>query len=236
MATPELPSNSDKSKETTAKHSSVLRRRDDGPQNPVHKKEPKVVTKVVSDDTKVVVHKKTLSDKAKDLLTGPAAKDAVNYIVHDVMIPSIKDLAFNTWTRSAERIFYGQSTPPRRYGSGGGISPRYSYNSPVRRDSYPGPMGRNPQTNRPVVHTVQRSNRLGDVIVSSHSEASLVVERLCDICDQYEFATVSDLNALLGIASNSTDTEWGWTALGGAQVRQTPDGFLVDLPDPMYLK
>ena len=72
----------------------------------------------------------------------------------------------------------------------------------------------------------------GDIVLQTREEADLVHERLIDIIENYEFASVADFHELVGLPSAHTDNKWGWNALPHSQVRQTRDGFIVELPNP----
>jgi len=71
---------------------------------------------------------------------------------------------------------------------------------------------------------------IGDLVLVSREEAEMVVERLIDIMDKYDVATVADLYDLVGLPSTHIDNKWGWTAGGGIEVRQVRDGYVIDLP------
>ncbi len=47
-----------------------------------------------------------------------------------------------------------------------------------------------------------------ELIVSSKSEGDLVIERLVDIIDTYEVASVADLYDLLGLPNSYIDNKW----------------------------
>ena len=53
-----------------------------------------------------------------------------------------------------------------------------------------------------------------------------------DIIDQFEVASVADLNDLVGFPTSYTDNKWGWIYLGDVQIRQVREGYLIDLPSP----
>jgi hypothetical protein len=69
-----------------------------------------------------------------------------------------------------------------------------------------------------------------DYILSRRDEAELVLERLRDIVDKYQVASVLDLKELLGLESNPVDNKWGWPFLTDASVVAVRDGFILDLP------
>lgn len=77
---------------------------------------------------------------------------------------------------------------------------------------------------------MSRQARDDVVILATRSEAELVLERLGDIIDKFEVASVGDLHDLLGLPQTHVDQKWGWTYVGDASIRQVREGYLLDLP------
>jgi len=73
---------------------------------------------------------------------------------------------------------------------------------------------------------------MSQIYLVSRDEADLVVERMLDILDKYDVVSVADLNDLLGLPTSPIDNKWGWAILGRVEIRQTRDGYLIDLPAP----
>lgn len=185
-------------------------------------KEP--VTKVVTDG---VIHKKTpLSKKFKDVFFGGELKGAVHYITGDVLLPAFKKLVVDATSMGMERLIYGDTRPrsPRRLDQQN--PSRVLYNSPVNRD----PRTRSMLPDQPPYSAPPRHQDQGELIVVSRVDAEVVVERLSDIIDKYEVASVADLHALVGLPATYVDNKWGWTNLAYANIKQVRDGYLIDLP------
>ena len=64
-------------------------------------------------------------------------------------------------------------------------------------------------------------------------EAENIIDRLSDLIENYDTATVADLYDLAGITSNFTDDRWGWYTLEGASVSHLREGYLLNLPKPV---
>lgn len=193
-------------------------------QKPPDKKIEKVVTGAVA------TKPKPLGEKFKSLFLGHDVKGVLQYIAAEVLFPAARNAIVDATTKGIERAVYGESTlrPPRR----GGYGPRTTYNSPVSRDprSHQGYL---PDQSRR--HAINSKPTGRDIILSSREEADLVVERLSDIINQYDFACLADLFELVGLPSSYTDQKWGWTFLPDIEVRQVREGWLLDLPpvDPI---
>lgn len=68
-------------------------------------------------------------------------------------------------------------------------------------------------------------------IISRREDAERVLEMMAHRLDKYEVVTVADLNDMLGISSEWTDTRWGWIDIRDAQIRQIREGWRLELPD-----
>jgi hypothetical protein len=131
-------------------------------------------------------------------------------------------------SKGVERMMYGDRGVGRtRYGGTGGGT-RYTYNNPVVR-GYGTGSGLRP-TPPPAARQVARSSPQDNLIFGTRAEAAAVIEAMENIIDQYDFASVVDLNRLIGLESSYTDNNWGWEYFGNAQVTQVREGFLLDIP------
>ncbi len=178
----------------------------------------KNVEKVVVGE--VVVQKKSLGRKVKDIFVEADLKSVLRYVGTDVLIPAARNMIVDASTKGVERMMYGESTIRRR---GYGAGPRVTYNNPINR-GYRDPVG------RPQLPSRSPRLRRDDFILSSREEAELVLERMNDIIDTYEVASVADLNDLVGMPTSHVDNKWGWVYLGDVQIRQIREGYLLDLP------
>lgn len=192
------------------------------------KKSDKTVERVTSGE--VIVTKKTLGRKFKDLVSEMDIRGVSSYIWHEIMIPAAKNMVVDTVQRGAERAVYGETAVRRRtYGTG----TRIQYNNPVSRmhrdvvsREVSSIINQGPQASR-------YHRRPQDAyILASREEAELVVEQMIDIIDNYEVASVADLHATIGLQSTHVDEKWGWSDLREARIRQIREGFLLDLPMP----
>lgn len=184
---------------------------------PTEQAKPKV-EKVVTDA--VIVKKKGLGRKIKDLFIEADFKSVVRYVAADVLLPAARNMIVDGATKGVERMMYGDMGSRRRYSG----APRITYNNPINRST--------PSISRyaPSPPTGPRTRQQDDFILSSREEAEAVLERLQDIIDTYEVASVSDLHELIGFPTNHVDNKWGWSFLGDVSIRQMREGYLIDLP------
>lgn len=173
----------------------------------------------------VVVQKKSIGQKFKDLFIEADFKSVVRYVASDVLLPAARNMIVDSASKGVERLMYGENAVRRRnFGPG----PRITYNNPINRGyrdtSYP--------RTAPPINVTSRTSRQSqdDVILESREEAELVLERMNDIIDSYEVTSVQDFKDLIGVQTNYMDAKWGWVYLGDVKIRQVREGYLIDLP------
>lgn len=181
-------------------------------------KEKPTNEKVVVGD--VVVQKKTLGKKFRETFIEVDLHSVLRYITVDVLIPAAKNMFVEASTKGVERLIYGDTASVRRTNVLG--AQKVSYNRPVTR-------GYRHDT-RMVRSQIPTNPFRSDLILADRDEAELVLERMNDIIDAYDVASVADLNELVGLQTSPLDNKWGWLYLGEARIRQTREGFLLDLP------
>lgn len=179
--------------------------------------------KVISDSTEIIVKKRGLGQKIKDVFIEADFRSVTNYVLSDVLIPALRNMIVDGASKGVERMMYGDS----RRRSYGPMGTRITYNNPISR-----PYSGSPSRVAPPITVGSRTARQArdDIILASRDEAELVLERLNDIIDTYQVACVGDLHDLLGLASSHVDQKWGWTFVGDASVKQVREGYLIDLP------
>ena len=79
------------------------------------------------------------------------------------------------------------------------------------------------------------NNRVANIVLTDRREASNIIDKLQDIIDQYEVATVADLYSLVGLPSKYVDNDWGWSDIGSPRTVRVDGGFQIVLPDPIFL-
>lgn len=189
-------------------------------ERPVAQEEDKKeIEKVV---TGVVIKKKpSLGQRFKALFFGGDAKGASRYIAADVLLPAIRNLVVDATTKGIERMVYGESARSIRR-PGFDYRSRVQYNSPIMRPEV--------RSARLPDQTRYSRREPNDLVLASREEAELVLERLIDILDKYEVASLADLYDLTGLPTSHTDNKWGWFNLNSADIRQVREGFLLNLP------
>jgi hypothetical protein len=191
-------------------------------------REREPVQRVTSADA--VRRKKSLGRQFKSTFFSGNATTAWHYMISNVAIPAIQDMIIEMVQSGVERVVRGDRS--RRGGYGSQNLPRTNYRSAWQRR----PDDRPPMPTHTLSRTARARHGFDEIIIPSRQEAEDVIDRLYDLIDSYETATVADLYELTGLASSHTDHTWGWTNLRGANVgRVRGGGFLLDLPEPEFL-
>lgn len=199
---------------------------------PVEKGDPKdkVVERVTTSE--VVTKKKPLGRKIVESFAGEDVHSVGRYVVTEIMLPYTKTLITDVVSQGIERLLFGDKAP-RRSGSIGG---RVDYSGISTNRTIVGSNSIRPTSNiREVSSRARATHDFSEVIVRDRAEAELVLDRLVDLVEKYDAATVSDLYSLVGAVGSFVDDKWGWTDLRDARIRRVSGGFLVDLPRTVQL-
>lgn len=180
------------------------------------------VEKVVKGE--IVQRKKPLSKRIAETFTGEDASSVGSYVLFEVMIPAAKATISEVVSTAVERMLFGDSRP-RTSGYRGGNN----YTSYNRMHKPADPRERE---SRSMSQAGRASHNFDEVILEDRGEAEHVLDRLTDLVNQYDVATVADLYSLVGVTGSFTDDKWGWTDLRSAGIRRVSGGYLLNLPRP----
>lgn len=193
------------------------------PNPPVEKKEedrepPK---QIVSGS--VVRKKRGFMSKFRETLTGDDSKTVADYILFEVLIPSMKNMLSEATKEATDRLLFGSSGPKRSRHHNNGPTPYGKmYNGNDRRGQL-SPRAR-------AQHDFQ------EITIPDRGEAEEILDQLNILIEDYGHAKVSDLYSMSGISTTYVDGRWGWTDLRTATVERTRNGYLLDIPAPQPLR
>lgn len=189
--------------------------------------ERKKVEKVISGTAKV--KKKSELRKFADNFISEDVGNVKDYLVKDVIIPTVVDFIEDIVVGGIRTLLRGDagrrdSRDRRSYGG----SPSYvnytRYSD--RRDD------RGPRDNQ-----TRRGYGYDDVVVNSRADAEAVIEQMDGIVDTYGMVSVADLYDLVGMSSNYTDNNYGWTNIRNAEpVRLRDGGWMIKMPRAIPIK
>lgn len=199
------------------------------------------VTKIVVGE--VVEVKKTLGSKFKDtFFDGEFYSGLARHVYQDVFVPNAKRIAYEI---GVEALLLGifRNGNARQIFDPKNIVQRFSYQTPVsRQGGFPPGMAQGmssigPQRTVELGNpTVMRQDNKRLFLIGSRQEASDVLEAMSDIINSvYKVVSLGEVREMLNLPHTPVDNSWGWYSLGDSRIVQTPDGWLLELPQPEAL-
>ncbi len=178
----------------------------------------KNITPVVTAE-EVIVKKKSIFTKLRDVFIAEDASKVGNYILLDVLVPSIKRAIVDIIKSSADMIFgtsgSSKNSSQTRYSYSSGSIPYINYSQANKRPDVP----------------VSRSQyEVCDIVFPSRDKADKVLSDLEDIIEAYGEASVSDFCELTSQPYEYTAHNYGWKDLHDAAAIMTGDGWSLRLP------
>lgn len=174
------------------------------------KKLDKVVTGTVKTKKKGEIKKFT------DLFVTEDISNVKNYILMDVLVPSIKKAISDIVTSGIDMVLYGGTGKGKRSSN----VDRISYTDYSRYGN-----------SRPLDNYRTRSGySYDDIIIESRGEAEEVLTRMDELIEQYGVVSVADMYDLVGKTCEYTDNKYGWTNIRNAEPVRVRDGYMLKLP------
>lgn len=180
--------------------------------------------RIVSSEVKT--QKKSIFKRFGSAIISESPDSIGGYIVKEVVVPYIKDIIFDTIMNATSMAMYGSPRNGRR--SGGRVVSRNS-DGYIQYGSYSS-SGSSDRQQRVVEDKWNGRVNVDNIIFGMSSEAHEVLDALSERLEHYGSVTVQDLYDLIGVTTPKTAMYWGWTDISEACVRQTNEGWLLDLP------
>ena len=158
---------------------------------------------------------------------GTDADDLVRYLVKDVAVPKMKDLASDLIDKGSKRIIYGKGNV--RSTSSGGVV--YNYNG-ISKSSV------STSSRSTTVALTQPQDGYDDksIVLSDRVDAEKLLNSLRDRIAEFGVASVSNLYQYMGRPTTFTDRNWGWDNLDSADIVSVKEGWLLKLPKAKSLR
>ncbi|MBO7450947.1 MAG: hypothetical protein J6U54_11340 [Clostridiales bacterium] len=206
--------------------------------------EKPVIEKVIT--TKAEARKKGVMSRFVDNFIQTDARTVRNKIVEDVVEPSLKNLIFDSITNALRMFLFKDSGPTTTSQSSmfsrisfGGQTNKTPYNS-IFKSGKPQPVQKTETAEvydfGEVIVGIPISE--GGNVVENRKAAEVVLKRMDEICNsRFNQASVADLLQCVGLDTQSTDFNWGWTSFGEAKAQRLNDGrFLIKTPKAELLQ
>jgi|SRR6478735_3325207 len=155
-----------------------------------------------------------------------------DFVVSDVLAPAMRNLLYDVIVKGAGRTIFGANQMYRGGRSMGGPSagPVSSLKTAYHRVSQEEVPG------RVVSQSSAARHDFSEIVLEDRAEALEVLEYLIARLEMYKSVTVGDFYDAIGTTGGFVDRNWGWTNLASADIRQTRDGYVFDLPRAINLR
>lgn len=221
---------SDLSKYPNASSSSTLKRMNDADKPKAKPKQEQIIK-----DGHVSLKKQSAWKRAKHRIFEQEGAELKEYVINDVLIPSIKDTISNIVANGIDILLYGEARHTNKRQSIFGGTTRYgnyvSYNSISSNKSSSGGVRDRVASSA----SVRSRLALDDFIFQNRGEALDILDRMSTILTDYGIVTVADLYDMCGLKTPYTYNNYAWRDLSTAGVSLTRDGYLLSLPTPQVL-
>lgn len=169
---------------------------------------------------------KVVTTKVKTSKSGGFAvevRNIGNSLFEEIILPAVKSAVVDFFSNGVNMVMFGRESTNR------GRSRHTAYNKMSRR--------RGPQRSRqPARRARQVEEVMEDIFFNNRDDAQEVLGRMMELINDYGWATIGDLYSLVGLSTNYTHERYAWNNLGRCRVQYTSEGYLIDFPEPEYLK
>lgn len=167
--------------------------------------------------------KKNEMRKLTDIFISEDIANVKQYILMDVLVPSIKKAVYDIVVNSLDMSLFG--------GRGGGKR------STADRVSYKDYNGVSRRDDRAYSSSRTASGySYDDIILETRGEAEAVLSKMDEIMETYEIVRVADLYDLVGVTGDYTDNSYGWTNIRNARVERVRDGYRIVMPRALPIR
>ena len=170
------------------------------------------------------IRRKSSAEQAASSFFASTVKDVVDYVVWDILLPSLKEGVFSLITGGASMALFGDSRGPVRGGKDRNGYTTYNSYYEGERAASRGPRSR-------------VDSRGGSISVDdlTRDEAYGIRDALIDYLDNYANVQVKDLYELAGCSETVkyTDSQWGWYSLREMEVRPLRNGMYSVIMPPV---
>lgn len=188
-------------------------------------KEANKSKKVIKDSA--IIKKKPLSERFVNAFLAEDLENVFDYVWDGVIIPKLKDFVFELIDSTANGILYGTGSvnkKSRRVNGGTNYNSIYNTNYSYGNNTIDDFGG-------------SRKLNYNNIYLKNRDDANDVLEDLRAAIEQFGMVSIYELFDRIGKTAESDYTyqNYGWKDLRNAGVRYTRNGYLLELPKPVYL-
>lgn len=181
---------------------------------------------ILDSPTKVVKTKeRSFLRRIGDILINPNEGNISDYVINEVIIPSVKNMWADALISVIEFIF-GTRRPRSSSGSKTNYTVFSNSNSKPAQSSLQEPERYSVATSR---------QDFKEIIFEERWQAEDAVDKMTTAIMEYGTVSVADYYDIVGLPSNFTDNKYGWTNLANAHIERVGGGYLLKLPPTIKL-
>ena len=145
----------------------------------------------------------------------------------DIIVPMIQNMIVDSIVNGVQRMVYKDEYRPYNYKGTGKYT---NYNKVYTTNSY---SSRMPQ--KKVYGEYENNNE--EYRIPTRGEAVQVLDDLIEAAERYGNVSIADYYDMIGVPTNYTDNNYGWTAvtIRNAEIRPTRGGYVINFPRPEVL-
>lgn len=193
----------------------------------VRQKQPAVVSK-----DQVIRKKQNAFKRMQHRLVTGDGKSLMDYVVDDVVVPTLKSVFVDVISNGADILMYGEPRHGRPTSGATKITRggRYDEYTPYRNIS----SGRSPAAVRGGVSSTGLRDKLAldDFVFTSYSAADDVLNQMSTFIDDYGMVSVLNLYDFCELTCPFTYNDYVWTDLSMVAIKPVREGWLLSLPTP----
>lgn len=186
-------------------------------------KDDKKVEKVVRGKVKT---KQNGVRKWRDFFISEDANSIGNYILMDVLAPTIKETLYKIVVNSIDIALFG--------GTGGG-NRRDGKRSTHDKISFRDYNGISRREERSYSNTA-RDAGYQDIVYETRADARDVLDSMDEVLETYDAVSVMDMYDLSGLTCDHTLNNYGWTDIRNAKIVPVSDGYIIKMPRAVYIR
>lgn len=204
--------------------------------------QPKPKSKAISGSAQIHT---PLSRRIANSFKGDDSRTVGEYVLFDIIIPSLKEMVVDAGKDALERVFLGTSTPRSSRSRSGGSSYSYGGNRTPYGERYRGGNARRRATRDSEDEYESRGRRPRDfqnfdsVVLESRGDAERLRDSLLAALDEYKQFSVGDLFDYAEISTDYPDRGWGWTQNEIIDIpirRLRSDRYILELPPAVRIE
>lgn len=175
---------------------------------------------------KPTVTKRKGARKLADTFLQDDIENVKSYVVSDVIIPTIKELIFNTISNTISMLMFGDAR---------GASSFNNRSRPQTRVSYSRYYDQGRRT-EPERETRRSGFDYDDITFDNRGDAERVLAAMDEAVDRYGVLSIFDMYDLAGVDAPYTYQNYGWTNIRNARVIQSRGYYIIDMPRALPIR